>query len=327
MFISALLSLALLLTSSQIYAHDPITFTSNKKEGVLDQDFLKKLIDAFNVTIFVETGTYSGGTTAQAAPLFKEIHTIELHEGMAKAASEKFKNDLNVIVYQGSSPEIFMNILPSLKNRGSILFFLDAHYCGENTAFDKEGPDAADGITAICKELEAIRQNNVENCVILIDDVRGFGTQTDDKKYLGCWAYPTVQEVCERLKKINPDFSFALVGDALLAFDKNNTNISFSPVVKACTISRLYDGHNYSKDELIEAEQIISTAQGKEKIFIEELYQSMTNYQDPEFHHDLWYGLLCLHAKKSHEAREAFNKVLNRPYNDQRIHEYIRSAN
>ena len=104
--------LALVLSISFSNCNSPITFTNHKNtQGALDQLFLKQLIDIFGITIFVETGTYSGETTAQADPLFEKIHTIELHEKIARAAQERFAQKNHIIVHHGSSPDIFMKIL------------------------------------------------------------------------------------------------------------------------------------------------------------------------------------------------------------------------
>lgn len=327
-FKRVLLPTLVALAFTNITGTSPITFTSHKNSDMssLTQQFLQQIHDIFNISLFVETGTYYGGTTVQAAPVFSTIHTIELYEPLAEAAMTKFSNQKNITVHKGSSPDIFRKILPILKEQSPILFFLDAHYCGGTSAVDKEGEKAADGITAIRKELAAIYESGVEDCVIMIDDIRGFGTQTEGKEYLGCWAYPPLQDICNRLLTINRNFSCMLIGDILLAFDKTRYNVPLSPVVMACTISRLFDGTNSSQEEVLEAEYIISTAKGEEKAFIEKLYKNMTQYKDPEFHHDLWYGLLCLNDKKYAEAVQEFNKVEGRGYNHPRIQQYLALA-
>lgn len=309
------------------FSTSPIAFTSHKDPyGSLEQSLLQQLIKNFDTTIFVETGTYNGNTTAKAAPFFKTIHTVELYPPLAKQAKQRFANQRNITVHQGSSPEVFAKLLPTLKDQGRILFFLDAHYSGQGTAMDKEGPTEANGITAIRKEIAGIKQSGITDCVILIDDIRGFGTVTDGKEFVGCWAYPPLKDVCNRLLEINSNFECMLIGDMLLAFDKSNTNVPFTPMVKACTISRLFDGSNYSENELLEAEKTIAFSQGAERAFLKQLCQSMNVYKDPEFHHQLWYGLLSLTEKKFGEASQAFDKVLERSYKHSRIQRYTDQA-
>lgn len=303
----------------------PITFTSHKSSDMssLSRQFLQQMVDVFNCDIFVETGTYLGNTTAKASNLFNTVHTVEAYKPLALRAQTRFINQSHITVHHGTSPDVFNKILPDLKKQGPIFFFLDAHYSGEGTGTGKEGPNVADGITAIRQELAAICENKVQDCIILIDDIRGFGTQTDSKTYLGCWAYPPLKDVCTQLHAINKNFSSFLIGDMLLSFDTTRFSVQLSPVVMACTISRLFDGANFTEEEILEAEHVISQAKGEEKAFIEKLYTMMTQYQDPEFHYDLWYGLLCLNDKKYPQAKREFDKVLKRGYTHPRIHSYL----
>ena len=109
----------------------------------------------------------------------------------------------------------------------------------------------------------------------------------------------------------------------LLAYDKTKFEFEVSPTVKACTVSRLYDGKNYSEQDLIEAERVIANCQGKEREFLKDLCHRMNQWNDPEFHHELWYSLLCLNDNKYSEAREHLNKVLKRSYDHPRIFDYL----
>lgn len=311
-----------------LFCISPITFTSHKNEYnyALEQSFLKQLQEIFNISIFIETGTFYGNTTAEAASIFSTIHTIELNPSLVQCARNRFAHQRHITVHQGNSPEIFKTLLPELKSQGCILFFLDAHYSGGNTVAGPEGTSAADGITAIRKEISAIKQSGIQNCVILIDDIRGFGTRTEGQDFLGCWAYPPLKEVCDKLREINNNFESVLIGDILLTFDKTQHIVPFTPMVKACTISRLFDGSNYSEKDLLEAEKTIAASQGKERAFIKQLCQNMNVYKDPEFHHQLWYGLLSLSEHRTDEAAQAFDKVLERSYKHSRIQYYADQA-
>ncbi len=300
-----------------------LTFSSHKENGRLSSSFLQSLIATFGANYFVETGTYSGETTAVAAQLFKHVYTIELHQEMYNKAKTRFEYTPNISVYQGSSPTIFKRILPEIK--GKILFWLDAHYCGEGSSQDNDVA-GGDSITAIRRELDAIKECHIKDCTILIDDIRGFGTKTKEKEFVGCWAYPTLQDVCSQLLQINASFSFALIGDILLAYDKTKYQPNFSQVVKACTLSRLSDGHHITDKNLLEAEHIVAHASGEEKKLIHTLYQMMTNYKDPEFHHDLWYGLICMANNQFESAYQNFKKVLDRGYDHWRVFWYVAQA-
>ncbi len=285
-------------------------FVNNKTPGgPLDSTFLQKIADAFQVDIFIETGTFNGITASRAAQIFKEVHTIELEPTLFKTAQTKLKQHANITTYLGNSSETIPTIIPKIS--GTPLFWLDAHYCGENTALSEPDPNSAEAITAIRRELTAIKKSGITDCILLIDDIRGYGSCINGVEYCGCWAYPPVQEVCRAAQEINPHFKFALLGDSLLAFDATKYAPKFSPVVQACTKSRLYDGVNLSDQQLLGAEQIIRNAQSEERSFIHELYNRMAEYSDPLFHHDLWYGLTCLSTNKN-EAEKAFLKVSHR---------------
>lgn len=281
--------------------------TSN---GVLRETFLEELKSVFHPDIFFETGTYSGDNVMGAAPYFNEIVTVELHDGLAEAAKRKFSTLSHIRAYHGSSPDIIREVAPTLQ--GTILFWLDAHYSGEGTALsfaDETNPDA---ITAIRGELAAIRELGIGDCIILIDDIRGFGMEIGEVQYLGCWAYPSMQEVAKSILQINPNFGFALLGDMFLAYDTTKYHPIFSEVVKACTGMRLYDGVNATEEQLIAWEQTIRKAPSQEGAYIQYLYSIMTEYGDAMFLHDLWYGLVELENKNYQNAYKALEKVVRR---------------
>jgi hypothetical protein len=149
-----------------------------------------------------------------------------------------------------------------------------------------------------------------------------------------------VQELCALGLTINPNFDFALLGDCLLMFDKTKYQPNISPVVRACTKSRLFDGNNCSEQELAQCEfDIMHNSKPEEKAFIKHLYNLLTNYKDPVFHHDLWYGLVCMGQNNWTEAKTALAKVGVRKqyfnkkreednkllcYNPERIQNYIK---
>lgn len=293
-----------------INGHNSFEFVDNKIYGALNPHFIERLVNTFNVDVFFETGTYCGATTLNAIPYFKEVYTVELHGELFSAAASRLSGYKNVRCYHGRSPDIMKEVVPCIQGR--ILFWLDAHYSGEGTALSYENPESPEAITAIRGELKAIKEANISDCVVLIDDIRGFGTKINGQIFLGCWAYPTLQEVQLALLEINPNFELALLGDTLLAYDKNKSFPVFSETVKACTKTRLYDGSNLSDAELLKEEEKIKNAPQYEKNYIKRLYDIMTDYKDPMFWHDWWYGLISLNACNYIEAYDAFYKVAMR---------------
>lgn len=288
-------------------AQNLLEFKDYKINGALDSNFIKQLVEIFNVDTFFETGTYLAQTTYNTIPYFKTIVSVELHDELFTIASKKLAPHNNVQCYHGKSPEVIKKVAPTIE--GSILFWLDAHYSGEGTAISGNNQEVPEAITAIREELKAIEEAQISDCVILIDDIRGFGTEINGQLFLGCWAYPTLQEVQQQLLRINPNFELALLGDMLLAYDKDQAHPQFSNTVKACTKTRLFDGSNLCDQELHELEETIKNAPIHEKNFIKSLYERMTNCNDPMFWHDLWYGLISLGLKDYSEALNAFIKV------------------
>jgi hypothetical protein len=152
--------------------------------------------------------------------------------------------------------------------------------------------DGKDSITAIRNELLAIKKLGLKNSVILIDDIRGFGTKIFDIEFESCTCYPPLQWVKDTLLYINPAYEVLLLGDMLLAYDASVYNINVSNVVKAATKLRLFDGKSLKNEELFENGLIISQAQGKERFFINALYKTLSDYKLACFWHEVWMGLV-----------------------------------
>lgn len=92
---------------------------------------IQKLIDKFEITRIIETGTYLGGTTRQFAQMVKTVTTIELNDEHFNKASENLKECKNVFIHKGSSPEFLKAFLAGKFASGiddNLLFFLDAHW-------------------------------------------------------------------------------------------------------------------------------------------------------------------------------------------------------
>ena len=275
--------------------------------GALNASFMQELVNTFKIDIFFETGSYEGHTALNAAGCFKEVHTVELQPELFMKTLHTLSECTNVTAYQGSSPEIIKTIAPQIKGR--ILFWLDAHYSGEETALSCDDREKAEAFTPIRAELAAIKEAGIKDCIIIIDDIRGFGIEIAGKRFDGCWAYPTVQELQQHLGAINPDFEYALLGDMLLAYDGTKYQPHFSGMVVACTKTRLYDGYNLSEEDLLAYQEQIKYAPEDEKYYIKHLYNTMSHYKDPMFWHDLWYGLIQMGSENYLEAYIAFSKV------------------
>lgn len=156
------------------------------------------LRDQYNLTTFIETGTYKAATTAWATENFKQVVSIELDEGWHSRAKRKiFAKQKNVKLLLGDSAVVLPKVLKRLKQPA--LIWLDAHWCKGQVADIPECP--------LLKELEAIRESGVEH-FILIDDARLFKKPPNSD-------WPSLDEVIRSL----PDFYTSQVwNDAIIAF-------------------------------------------------------------------------------------------------------------
>jgi hypothetical protein len=148
---------------------------------------------------FIETGTFMGQMSWHASGLFRTVHTIELNASLAKRAREMLARRPNVTVHQGDSAKVLPRLLSTIET--PCIFWLDGHYSGDVTARGETD-------TPILAELEAIADHGVRPHGIFIDDCRVFGT--DD-------AYPTLEEVIARLRRIDASFKIGVACDIIWA--------------------------------------------------------------------------------------------------------------
>jgi len=133
----------------------------------IDIDFLSKLQDdKTKYSYFIETGTYNGDTIFALEPYFDKLYTIEYSEKYYNNTKEKYEgNKINFIL--GDSGIVFEKLLPTIKEK--CIFFLDAHWSGDDTGRSNKDVPLEEEITII---------NNLynNNAIIIIDDFRLFGS-------------------------------------------------------------------------------------------------------------------------------------------------------
>lgn len=124
---------------------------------------VKFLKDSMKLDVFVEGGTYNGGTAKQMSGKFKKVYTIEKSDAMFDVAKDNLRGISNIKILKGDTREHLQIIM---KNNDNMLFWLDAHWSGGKTYGEEDE-------CPLIKELEIIFENN-KNYVILIDDARLF---------------------------------------------------------------------------------------------------------------------------------------------------------
>lgn len=86
--------------------------------------------------VAVETGTFIGTTTFEFAKFFKQVHTIELDQGLFNQASKfLYTNTKNVSCYHGDSANVLKTQLINKLNKKheKVFFYLDAHWSGDDS--------------------------------------------------------------------------------------------------------------------------------------------------------------------------------------------------
>lgn len=277
---------------------------------------MKKMIDLFNVDTFVETGTWGGGTAEKASSYFKEVYTVELDNDLFERGRNRLKNYSNIHYFQDDSPNFIINIVPTIQ--GKILFWLDAHWCGEYTA-------RSDKNTPIYKELQSIKASGLKNSIILIDDVRCFHNFPDEFPEFG--GYPSINEIKKLILDINPEYHFCIIGDIVCAFSSDE-DIEVTPLVENCTISRLFNVKDPDYSEVLLAEQAIQNHAYDSDA---EAIQKLQCYVVPStefitFHLILWKGLIHLGKKEYSQAIDCFNRTQNAGYHHWRVTWYLAQA-
>lgn len=281
--------------------------TRHWQSGALKQELLNTLKTVFNVDTFVETGTYFGNTAETAKNVFSEVHTIELSLDLFMQAQRKFLKSKNVFVYRGDSPVVLQEILPEISGR--ILFYLDGHYSGDDSA-------RSDVNTPILKELSTIRAANKDQSIILINDMRLFqdSLYPENIRNTCLDGYPDLRAVVEAILAINPTYQICFLGDALLAYPQD-TNISVTPLVRACAIQRLSISFpEFPESVLQTACDVIANATWQERYELIIYHDMFSNFELNSGYRSfssMWYGLILLHDDYAETALEILKRAAN----------------
>jgi len=139
---------------------------------------------------FVESGTYLGdGVVFALNAGYQEVRTVELSREYYKKAVDRFRDNTHVKIWYGDSSNLLGEMIKDI--REPITFWLDGHYSGGDTASGKY-------TSPIIQELNLISKHPIKTHVILIDDVRDFGSY-----YFG---YTTMEEIVAKIYEINPNY-------------------------------------------------------------------------------------------------------------------------
>ena len=84
-------------------------------------------------TVFVETGTFQGGTTRWASNYFETVHTIERAESLYSLHGSELASIKGVTPHLGDSKDILPQIVRDLRGQRAV-YWLDGHWSGGETA-------------------------------------------------------------------------------------------------------------------------------------------------------------------------------------------------
>ena len=146
---------------------------------IVKQNVLMEYSDKYGLNVLVETGTYFGDMVEAMKDCFHRIYTIELDQRLFRHAKKRFVSAKHVKIIHGDSGEELGKVIKKINQ--PILFWLDGHYSGEDTARGK-------GDTPIYNELNHILSSKENRHVIIIDDAHCFGMEPP---------YPTIKELKE----------------------------------------------------------------------------------------------------------------------------------
>lgn len=122
---------------------------------------------SYGLSVFVETGTFLGETTAWASKNFSKVYTVEILERYIKGAKSSNCFGLgNIEFFHGESSKLIPEILSKITEPA--LFWLDAHWGGD-LHYKKPEEECP-----LMGELEAIRNHSITHSVLMIDDARLF---------------------------------------------------------------------------------------------------------------------------------------------------------
>ena len=147
----------------------------------------------------IETGTYLGSTTKLCSDMgFDKVYSIELQDRLYEKSNNNLKEYINsgkIELYKGDSGVLLGEILNKIEHRTTIL--LDAHIDGGNFV---RGVTPNIHKCPLYKELESIKNHQIKDHTIIIDDVRILGE-------IGWGLEVVLDKIIEIVKSINPKYN------------------------------------------------------------------------------------------------------------------------
>lgn len=273
------------------------SFTCNKNECCLDNSFFEKITLLVNDLTLIEINVPQNHSIDSSNKLFKHIHIIDKRPEMINAL--KKNKPTNVTIHS----ENIKDALSQIKKitHENVLFYINPSNSDKNSSQSEQ--------KTILYELEMIQSCGFTNALFIIDNTRLFYTSFTSTAKTFTKNYPALYEILTSIRSITSDYQCALIFDSLFVFPHLQP-ITVSPVVKAITLSRLYDNSNYSLNDIIEAELCIARSTNNEKEALKELatdyVDSWTEKAGLARHIPLWFGLSLMSHQNFKDAQAQF---------------------
>jgi hypothetical protein len=118
--------------------------------------------------IFVESGTYLGGTVAFMLPHARRIISVEIEPNLYEAARERFAGETKVELHLGDAAAVIPELVASLNEPA--LVWLDGHFTGGVNTVQGTAIEPAPTILQSLGDLDLPR-----GMTVVVDDLRLFG--------------------------------------------------------------------------------------------------------------------------------------------------------
>lgn len=167
--------------------------------------FINELLN-FVSDVFVETGTFQGDTVHLIAnnDICRPscIISIELSEIFFINCKKRFESNQNIHIYNGNSKYDLYDRIKDVQTK--ITFWLDSHWSGI--------PNVGCAQITVCpilEELEQIKNHNLKNHTIMIDDIRLMNNSTNT-----CYGFPVnINQIVTKLYEINNNYIIKYFND------------------------------------------------------------------------------------------------------------------
>jgi hypothetical protein len=161
---------------------------------------LLSLFRARGHDVFIESGTYLGGTVAFMRPHARQIVSVEIEPALYEAARRRFANDGNVKLLLGDAATVIPEVVSVLQEPA--LVWLDGHFTGGVNTMQGEAIEPASGILDSLGGLDLPR-----GMTVVVDDIRLFGRGD---------GFPSLDALVLGARAAFPDAEIALGLDSLL---------------------------------------------------------------------------------------------------------------